>query len=206
MVKSITDNNFKFIFTMSSKNNCFCGSHKSYAACCERFLEQNDLNPHNPETAEQLMRSRFSAYATRNSQYIYDTYAENSKSSHTVEEIDEWAKACQWIALEVHSTLKGEKIVNKHHEQFVEFSAFYISNNTLYELRENSCFIVENVLNERDLMQESTLNVRWRYLDGDIIKHCELSKIKRNSLCPCNKYPTAWSEKKGKKYKQCCGK
>jgi hypothetical protein len=42
-----------------------------------------------------------------------------------------------------------------------------------------------------------------------IIAHSELATIKRNELCPCNHYPTAWQvkkSKKDKKFKHCCGK
>ena len=42
--------------------------------------------------------------------------------------------------------------------------------------------------------------------NGDISEHNEIAKIKRNEICPCNSYPTAWSEKKGKKFKHCCAK
>ena len=64
-------------------------------------------------------------------------------------------------------------------------------------------------LKHNTVIIKSTINVplkQWRYIDGDIITDNELANIKRNTLCPCNEYPTTWKVKKGKKFKQCCGK
>ena len=174
---------------------CFCGSAQEFSSCCQPFLNQDAF----PIAAEQLMRSRFSAYVLGNSQYIYDTYAKSSQAAQSVKEINDWANAYKWLALKIHSA----EVINhmkRSPEQFVEFSAFYIVDETLCELRENSRFILE--VTEHSNKQEP----QWRYIDGDIIKHSELVKIKRNALCPCNHYATSWSLKKGKKFKQCCAK
>jgi SEC-C motif-containing protein len=167
---------------------CFCGSNVDFSSCCQPFINKEQQ----VKTAEQLMRSRFSAYTIGNAQYIFDTYAKSSQKSQSIKDIDDWSKSCQWIALNIYSTIENE---NNSTEQFVEFSAFYITQNTLCELREKSRFILE----------DSPLK-QWRYIDGDIITHSELSTIKRNALCPCNQYPTSWQIKKGKKFKHCCGK
>jgi len=199
---------------MLINNKCFCGSNKDFSSCCQPFIahkvNQDKIQQTFPKTPEQLMRSRFSAYAAGNSQYIYDTYAKSSQASQSVAEINDWSKACVWIALQIHSKNNGDTKKNESTEQFVEFSAFYITEDTLCELRENSRFVLEKPAldsipsegNTEDKMQR----LQWRYIDGDIIEHCELTKIKRKELCPCNHYPTAWSVKKGKKFKQCCGK
>jgi len=189
---------------MLLNNRCFCGSNEKFSTCCQPFINR-EVNQETsqqtlPKTAEQLMRSRFSAYVTGNGQYIYDTYAKSSQASQSVEEINDWSKACVWIALLIRSINNGNTTNTDSSEQFVEFSAFYITDNTLCELRENSRFVLENCeTNARH-------NLQWRYIDGDIIEHSELTDIKRKDLCPCNNYSTAWSMKKGKKFKQCCGK
>jgi SEC-C motif-containing protein len=157
------------------------------------------------------MRSRFSAYANGNAQYIYDTYAKSSQTGQSVKDIDDWSQSCKWIALKIYPSADS---VNKAAEQFVEFSAFYITDNTLCELREKSRFILEDTLTAKMTINtaekmESSLNAplkQWRYIDGDIIAHNELATIKRNALCPCNHYPTSWQIEKGKKFKHCCGK
>ncbi len=189
---------------MTIKNKCFCGANAIFENCCLPYINSEKTPRVFPQTPEQLMRSRFSAYASGNNQYIFDTYAKNSQSSQSVKEIKAWGDSCKWIALKIHSASSNEKIIcitkPNSSEQFVEFSAFYITENTLFELRENSRFVLEANIEDTD-----GHNLHWRYLDGNIIKHSELTKIKRKDLCPCNLYATAWSLKKGKKYKQCCG-
>lgn len=181
---------------MPINNKCFCGSDMSFLSCCHAFINQEKY----PQTPEQLMRSRFSAYVNGNSQYIYDTYAKNSQTSQSVSEINDWGSACSWLALKIHSKKQNEKLDINSVEQFVEFSAFYVADNILCELRENSRFVLE------DIESNNTQRLQWRYIDGDIINHSELARIKKREICPCNHYATAWSLKKGKKFKQCCGK
>ncbi|KGJ87405.1 YchJ family protein [Colwellia psychrerythraea] len=157
---------------------CPCGSTLSFNACCQVFITQKQP----PCTAEQLMRSRFSAYAIKDGQYIFNTYGAAQQLNQSVGEIQSWADECLWLALVIHESEKNT----------VEFSAYYIVDNTLCELREKSNFNLEQGL--------------WRYIDGDITEHNEIAKIKRNETCPCNNYATAWSAKKDKKFKHCCGK
>lgn len=40
-------------------NCCVCGSQQTFALCCEPFIKQRKV----ATTPEQLMRSRYSAYA-----------------------------------------------------------------------------------------------------------------------------------------------
>ncbi len=157
---------------------CPCGSSLLFESCCQLFITREKA----PTTAEQLMRSRFSAYATKNGQYIYDTYGQIQQKEQTLATIQSWANECQWLALKVH----------KSSQNMVDFSAYYVVDNILCELREKSNFALEQK--------------QWRYLDGEILAHQELATVKRNEICPCNNYPTAWSAKQGKKFKHCCAK
>lgn len=157
---------------------CPCGSTLLFNACCQLFITQNKY----PNTPEQLMRSRFSAYASKEGQYIFDTYGVEQRLKQSVTDIQAWADECLWLALIVHNST----------ESTVEFSAYYIVDNTLCELREKSNFSLEQS--------------QWRYIDGDITVHNEITNIKRNDICPCNRYSTAWSVKIGKKFKHCCAK
>ena len=188
---------------MKSIQPCFCGSNCVFCSCCQPYINKEIQ----VQTAEQLMRSRFSAYAIGDAKYIYDTYAKSSQTAQSVKDINDWSKSCVWISLKVHPLANH---LNNATEQFVEFSAFYITKNTLCELREKSRFILEEYVAENMKVSEvSTHNTplkQWRYIDGDIITHSELANIKRNELCPCNHYPTTWQMKKGKKFKHCCGK
>ena len=157
---------------------CPCGSSLPFNACCQLYITQQ-VSPSSPE---QLMRSRFSAYATKNGQYIFDTYAASQRLKQSVTDIQTWADECSWLALKIHES----------DETTVEFSAYYVVDNILCELREKSNFTIEQG--------------QWRYIDGNITVHNEIVTIKRNEVCPCNKYPMAWSARKGKKFKHCCAK
>lgn len=175
---------------------CYCGSTKLFDLCCEPYL----TGEQKPETAELLMRSRFSAYAIKNAQYILDTYASKSKQTQSLKDIQSWANDCIWLALNIHSS----------DETTVEFSAYYVNDNRLCHLREVSRFTKEpsntmNLLTEPNKKIDHTIN-NWVYLDGDIITNEEIKKVKRNDLCPCNQYPTRWAIAQNKKYKQCCAK
>ena len=169
---------------------CPCGSKKRFTDCCLLIIS-GEIKA---ETAEQLMRSRYSAYATNNAQYIFDTYALKSKQAQSVEEISAWAKSTTWLSLEVVpceplsyeqlsvSLLTTDPSLTKSLPT-VRFTATYLVDNTLWKMSETSKFVKE--LDE------------WRYLDGDITEHNKVREIKRNDLCPCGSR---------KKFKKCCAK
>jgi len=182
---------------MPSHHNCFCGSSLSFEQCCQPIIKKETQ----AKTPEQLMRSRFSAYAHGDHQYIVDTYSQEKRANLDIVDIKDSSDGCYWFALVIHHSddIYTSDAVNSKY--FVEFSAFYIINDTLCEMREKSSFVLEEG--------------QWRYVEGDIFKHNELNKLSRNQTCPCNDYPTAWTvsaskksalAKKAKKYKQCCGK
>ena len=51
------------------KNSCYCGSGNSFSDCCEPFVK----GIKNAPTAEKLMRSRYSAYASQEADYLFAT-------------------------------------------------------------------------------------------------------------------------------------
>lgn len=51
---------------MESDQHCYCCSGKTFADCCEPFVTLKA----NATTAEELMRSRYTAYALANATYI----------------------------------------------------------------------------------------------------------------------------------------
>ena len=160
--------------------SCFCNSSLPVEACCEPIIAGIEI----AESPIQLMRSRYSAYATGNAVYIYQTYAKEHRHLHSVTEIEEWAKQCVWLKLVIHSasdvTLAPFTSADNSR---VCFSAFYKQDNRYFLMKEDSRFVVENG--------------RWYYLDGDIIFHNEIVAPKRNDECFCES---------GKKFKKCCGR
>lgn len=151
---------------------CHCSSGKPFSDCCEPFLSKDTL----PDSAEKLMRSRYSAYVTENIDYLIHTTHSTTASDYKKSDLAHWAKSSQWQKLEIISTQDGLKT---DATGFVEFKAYYQSKgvNTIHH--EKSLF-----------MKESD---KWFYVNGN---SPEQAKIKRNTPCPCGS---------GKKYKKCCG-
>ncbi|CAM4397525.1 YchJ family protein [Pseudoalteromonas ostreae] len=148
---------------------CLCGSEQSYSDCCEKL----HLGNRQATSPEQLMRSRFVAYALKNAKYIYQTYAQEKQAENPIKEIADFANSCRFIKLTVFSADQQE------HTGCVEFCVSYFYQNLFCQLHEKSSFIKEDG--------------QWRYLDGEIFPIADI-KIKRNDECPCGS---------GKKYKKC---
>ncbi len=151
---------------------CYCGLPTIFKQCCEKFINQSKI----PETAEQLMRSRFTAFKLQRFQYLVDTY--QTKLPLKTSDFD---TSIQWLGLKVIAIDRGEK---SDSQGFVEFVAFYQSVKPEHlgkfeQLHEKSYF--------------EKIDDKWFYING-----APLVKIKlvRNEPCFCNS---------GKKYKKCHG-
>ncbi|MFB0981784.1 MAG: YchJ family metal-binding protein [Alteromonadaceae bacterium] len=166
---------------------CPCGSNTSFKQCCLLVIteEVKAISP------EQLMRSRYSAYATKSADYIYNTYANSSREHQSVNDIFEWAQETKWLKLIIHSASEYSAVIDNSSDDLVIeeynlptvfFSAYYKHQSHYYLMKETSRFILEGR--------------KWRYLDGEVSSSKELAAPKRNELCFC---------KSQKKFKQCCG-
>ena len=62
----------------------------------------------NAKNAEELMRSRFTAYVIKNYQYILQTYASAQRAKLTVSELTESSQDTRWLSLQVltHSSIR----------------------------------------------------------------------------------------------------
>lgn len=159
--------------------DCPCGSGKNYADCCQPYIE----NKKSPETAEILMRARYSAYVTCDVDYIESTHTIEAREDVSVDETRKWAEESKWLGLDIIATSKG---LESDEEGKVEFTAKYSQNGTVYQHHELSRF--------------HKVDGKWYYLDGRISNQAapESSKgnVGRNDPCPCGS---------GKKFKKCCG-
>ncbi|HJV51214.1 MAG TPA: YchJ family metal-binding protein, partial [Noviherbaspirillum sp.] len=72
---------------------CPCGSGKDYATCCGRFIERGDV----AQTAEELMRSRYSAYVVKDEAYLKATWHPSTRPTEALFEED----GGKWLGLEV---------------------------------------------------------------------------------------------------------
>ncbi|MDQ4119894.1 MAG: YchJ family metal-binding protein [Acidobacteriota bacterium] len=85
--------------------DCYCCSGRKFEDCCEPFIQGSAR----PETAEELMRSRYSAYATAAVEYLRRTMHSSSRKFYEPETVEEWARTNRWQKLEITSTNKGTR-------------------------------------------------------------------------------------------------
>ena len=135
-----------------------------------------------PKTAEELMKSRYTAYTIGNIDYIMDTHDPATSKDISKEETEEWAKSSEWLGLEIISTEAGTESDDKG---IVEFKATYRENGEVQVHHEKSAFV---------RVEGKWYYHGWMPLQQTIVKE---KKIGRNDPCPCGS---------GKKYKKCCGK
>ena len=82
---------------------CPCTSKKTYDACCEPYV--SGRRP--PETAAQLMRSRFTAYALRKVDYLIATTSAEERTKIDREELDGYCRSVSCISLKIVKTEAG---------------------------------------------------------------------------------------------------
>ena len=138
---------------------CPCGQDRPLEACCGPFLEGQSQ----PETAEQLMRSRFSAYATGNIDYICET--EENPNRDTIEN---WARSTSFKCLRVLSTEKGGE---GDEVGTVTFEADFETQGQTGTHRETSQF--------------AKLENRWVFVRGQHNPVRVGPKVGRNDPCSC---------------------
>jgi SEC-C motif-containing protein len=120
---------------------CPCGSNLNYTDCCELFHNGLQLAP----TAEVLMRSRYSAYVLKNSDYLLATWHKTTRPKS----LDFSQENVNWQKLEILHTKKGGV---KDEKGRVEFKAFYSENGKTHFMHEMSRF--------------NKVAGRWFYVDG----------------------------------------
>ncbi len=120
-------------------HKCYCDTGLEFENCCGLYLQNNQKAP----TALALMRSRYSAYATHNADYLLETTYISERQFYSKAEILKWAVSNKWQKLEILSFT----------ENTVEFKAYFLdSNNKPQTHYEFSTFKFENDA--------------WYYLDG----------------------------------------
>ena len=102
--------------------NCYCCSEKKFEDCCEPFIKGSSKTT----TAEELMRSRYSAYATAAVEYIVRSTHPSVRKFLVAREIENWARSSDWQKLEIISKTEGEA---KDKKGTVEFKAYFLDEN-----------------------------------------------------------------------------
>jgi SEC-C motif-containing protein len=135
-------------------------------------------------TAEQLMRSRYSAYALGEIQWIVDSQVEEARRFTDLDATAEWSKRSTWKGLEIIAVDQGAA---DDHEGAVEFKAYY-------DLAGES-------ITHHEIASFKKVDGKWQFVDGLEVKPRPFKrtapKVGANDPCSCGS---------GKKYKKCCGK
>ena len=167
---------------------CPCGTEFPYTDCCGPLIR--GASP--ADTAEDLMRSRFTAFAKGLWDYIEETRYPDGQ------ELSAWYKTkflhdgISWTKLNILDAKNGDV---SDEEGEVSFIAHYIENGEGKTLQEVSHFIKQdgkwyyNEHESRIISSDSTSSTTPFTRNQP--------KVGRNDPCPCGSK---------KKYKKCCGK
>ena len=164
-----------------------------YQDCCQPYhdgLLNNEADKDHgvkPESAERLMRSRYSAFVLIKPEYIVKTTLPAQQKLLDIQAIESWAKETVWAGLEI---IKHTPKLGKRHAQ-VEFKAYFnISDNTADSLEEKrqahhelSAFV--------KVTDEANNDARWYFLDPTVSM-----TVTQKQPCICGS---------GEKFKRCCG-
>ncbi len=159
-------------------SDCPCKSQKSLEKCCGPYLSEGRAAP----TAEALMRSRYTAYAQGNIDYVEKTTAPEALRDFDRAGSEQWSKKAEWVGLEIVSMSEGKE---DDETGTVEFIAKYKMDGSEHQHHEVSHFRREDGT--------------WLFVDGKLMREPvrnEGPRVGRNDPCPCGS---------GKKYKKCCG-
>ncbi|MDO8417973.1 MAG: YchJ family metal-binding protein [Agitococcus sp.] len=133
---------------MKKTDPCPCCSGKSYGECCNFFL--GGATP--ALTAEQLMRSRYTAFTLEKAHYLVETHHAQSRKQDELKALKKSFKGMMWTGLEIVATQAGAETDS---EGEVEFVAHFKHFGKAGRLHERSRFNKEKG--------------QWFYVDGDIL-------------------------------------
>lgn len=157
--------------------SCPCGG-KSFEICCSPYIRGEKI----AETAEALMRSRYSAYATGAVEYIKETTSPEGQKDFDMDAAKQWALESEWKGFEIINQARGTA---GDEDGVIEFIATYRVKGQVESHHEISTF--------------KKLDGKWFFMDGQIVTQVvnREQKVGRNEPCPCGS---------GKKFKKCCNK
>jgi len=155
---------------------CPCGSGNDYTSCCEPIISGSK----SADTAEQMMRARYSAHVKVEVDFIYESTHPDCREGYDHKGTKDWAEKAEWHGLEIVGTTAGGP---EDKEGEVEFIARFRDKSGIRAHHERGHF-------KRKKKQ-------WLFTEGEMVKSAPISvtKIGRNDPCPCGS---------GKKYKKCC--
>jgi SEC-C motif-containing protein len=160
-------------------DTCPCGSKISYEECCRPLIKGEQ----SAKTAEQLMRSHYSAYVRKEMEYILTSLHPDHRADYDEKSSRAWAERAEWHGFEILDTAGGGL---EDREGQVEFVVSYTENGIKQEHHELSTF--------------QKVGGTWYFATGKnmlpprpVVR--ATPKAGRNDPCPCGS---------GKKFKKCC--
>ena len=155
-----------------------------YKDCCQPFHDRiYDSEDSKADTAEPLMRTRYSAFVLVKPEYIVKTTLPTQQDFLDIEAIESWAKETDWAGLEIvtHTPKLG-----KRHAQ-VEFKAYFNTTDGKEQKQqahhELSVFV--------KIKNKAANNASWYFLDPTVSM-----SVTQKQPCICGS---------GEKFKRCCG-
>ena len=129
--------------------NCYCGSLNDFLNCCEPFLKGISY----PETAEALIRSRFSAFALKEAKYIQNTMKDPAFSRFNVQSF--LVDSTDYLSLDIISSELGSQLDD------IGFVTFNVGYKEAADAKQLLSFIERSTFHK--------LENRWYYVDGEIL-------------------------------------
>ena len=158
--------------------DCPCTSQMDYAQCCEPIISGQKV----AETAEQLMRARYTAYTNVDMDFIANTHDPSTRKKTDMAENQAWAEQTTWEGLQIIKTEKGG---TGDDWGMVEFKADFKAGGEKGTHHE---------LSEFTRKKGQWFFSKAKAPDSFQIVNTE-PKVGRNDPCPCGS---------GKKFKKCC--
>lgn len=160
-------------------DTCPCGSSRPFAECCRPII----TGEARAETAEQLMRSRYSAYVKKEMAWLRESLHPDHRADYDEASSRAWAERAEWHGIEILNRVKGGPA---DEQGTVEFVVSFTENDVRQEHREVSSF--------------QKTGGAWYFTTGKPLGPRPVvrqgPKAGRNDPCPCGS---------GKKFKKCCG-
>ena len=117
--------------------NCPCNRLINYEECCGKI----HTTIFNAQSAEELMRSRYSAFVLDKMDYLKLSHASSTVHTFNFKSVSKWTKSVKWLKLEIISLKNG---LVSDINGFVEFKAFYEEDSKIQFIHGYSRFIKEN--------------------------------------------------------------
>lgn len=140
---------------------CPCQSNLLYQDCCQLYHQQQKY----PSQADQLMRSRYTAYVLKNIDYIVKTTAPSQQALLDYQALKQWADQTKWQGLEI---IQHQPNLTKIHSM-VEFKAFFAGKDQTEVHHEKSLFV--------------NIDSIWYFVDPTV----SLPSMKQSCLCGSHK-------------------